>query len=80
MLHKVGPTNHGNSLQASRPRFELSLSRIGCPSPRSGGQYCITVYVGGIPRQRPLPIGDVFEVSAKLVHKGTKLACRPRWR
>jgi acyl-CoA hydrolase len=35
------------------------------------GQYCVTVYVGGIRFYHPIRIGDVVEVHAKLIYTGT---------
>src|SRR3712207_5458762 len=35
------------------------------------GQYCVTVYVGGIRFVEPIRIGDLVEVHAKLIHTGT---------
>ncbi len=34
------------------------------------GQYCVTVYVGGIRFYRPILIGNLVEVQAKLIHTG----------
>lgn len=34
------------------------------------GQYCVTVYVGGIRFYRPVLIGNVVEVHARLVYTG----------
>ena len=34
------------------------------------GQYCVTVYVGGIRFHRPVLIGKMVEVSAKLIYTG----------
>ena len=34
------------------------------------GQYCVTVYVGGIRFHRPVLIGNMVEVGAKLIHTG----------
>ena len=34
------------------------------------GQYCVTVYVGGIRFQRPVLIGNMVEVNAKLIYTG----------
>lgn len=34
------------------------------------GQYCVTVYVGGIRFYRPIHIGNLVEVKAKLIHTG----------
>ena len=34
------------------------------------GQYCVTVYVGGIRFYRPIIIGNVVEVQAKLIYTG----------
>jgi acyl-CoA hydrolase len=34
------------------------------------GQYCVTVYVGGIRFHRPILIGNMVEVSAKLIYTG----------
>ena len=35
------------------------------------GQYCVTVYVGGIRFYQPIKIGDLVEVTAKLIYTGT---------
>lgn len=35
------------------------------------GYYCVTVYIGGIRFYKPIFIGQVVEVHAKLVHSGT---------
>ena len=34
------------------------------------GQYCVTVYVGGISFYKPVLIGNVVEAHARLVHTG----------
>jgi uncharacterized protein (TIGR00369 family) len=34
------------------------------------GQYCVTVYVGGIRFSKPVLIGNVVEAHARLVHTG----------
>jgi acyl-CoA hydrolase len=35
------------------------------------GQYCVTIYVGGIRFYHPIRIGDVVEVQATLIYTGT---------
>ena len=35
------------------------------------GHYCVTVYVGGICFYRPIMIGNVVEVQAKVIYTGT---------
>lgn len=35
------------------------------------GQYCVTVYVGGIRFSQPIHIGELVEVHAKLIYTGT---------
>ncbi len=35
------------------------------------GCTCVTIYVGGIRFYQPIHIGDIVEVSAKLIHTGT---------
>ena len=35
------------------------------------GYYCVTVYVGGIRFHKPIFIGQIVEVNAKVVHTGT---------
>ncbi|MFN8439191.1 MAG: acyl-CoA thioesterase [Caldilineaceae bacterium] len=35
------------------------------------GQYCVTIYVGGIRFFQPILIGDLVEVQAKLIYTGT---------
>jgi len=34
------------------------------------GQYCVTVYVGGIQFYKPVHIGHIVEVNAKLIYTG----------
>jgi acyl-CoA hydrolase len=34
------------------------------------GQYCVTIYVSGIGFYRPVPIGNMVEVRAKLIYTG----------
>jgi acyl-CoA hydrolase len=34
------------------------------------GQYCVTVYVGGIRFYAPIHIGDLVDVRARLIHTG----------
>ena len=34
------------------------------------GMYCVTVYVGGIRFMRPIPIGHIVEVDAKVIYTG----------
>ncbi|HEX2729009.1 MAG TPA: acyl-CoA thioesterase [Rubrobacteraceae bacterium] len=34
------------------------------------GQYCVTVYVGGIRFHKPVLIGNMVEVRARLIHTG----------
>lgn len=35
------------------------------------GQYCVTVYVGGIRFHRPIRIGELVEVTARIILTGT---------
>jgi acyl-CoA hydrolase len=35
------------------------------------GQYCVTVYVGGIRFYQPIHIGDLVELQAMLIYTGT---------
>jgi acyl-CoA hydrolase len=35
------------------------------------GYYCVTVYIGGIRFYKPIFIGQIVEVAAKVVHTGT---------
>ncbi len=35
------------------------------------GQYCVTVYVGGIRFYKPVLIGNIVEVSAQIIYTGT---------
>lgn len=35
------------------------------------GQYCVTVYVGGIRFVNPIHIGDMVEVQARIIYTGT---------
>ncbi|SIO53319.1 acyl-CoA thioesterase [Chitinophaga niabensis] len=34
------------------------------------GQYCVTVYVGGIRFYKPISIGDLVEISASIIYTG----------
>ncbi len=50
------------------------------------GTYCVTVYVGGIRFYRPIAVGSLVELDARLIHTGTTSmhigvdvrACDPR--
>ena len=35
------------------------------------GQYCVTVYVGGIRFYKPIHMGDVVEIECRLIYTGT---------
>ncbi|AWO00691.1 acyl-CoA thioesterase [Chitinophaga alhagiae] len=35
------------------------------------GQYCVTVYVGGIRFYKPIAIGDLVEISASIIYTGS---------
>ncbi|MGX5817738.1 acyl-CoA thioesterase [Chitinophaga lutea] len=35
------------------------------------GQYCVTVYVGGIRFYKPIAIGDLVEIEASIIYTGT---------
>ncbi len=35
------------------------------------GQYCVTVYVGGIRFTNPIPIGSLVQVRARIIYTGT---------
>src|SRR5690349_20561002 len=35
------------------------------------GQYCVTVYVGGIRFHKPIRIGELVEVTARVLYTGT---------
>jgi len=34
------------------------------------GQYCVTIYVGGIRFYKPIAIGDLIEIKAKIIYTG----------
>ena len=34
------------------------------------GTYCVTAYVGDVRFTRPIPVGDIVEARAQLVHTG----------
>jgi len=34
------------------------------------GHYCVTIYVGGIRFYKPVPVGSLVEVEAKVIHTG----------
>jgi uncharacterized protein (TIGR00369 family) len=61
--------NFGGKVHGGAVMKWIDQAGYACAVGRSG-QYCVTVYVGGIRFYKPVLIGNVVEVHAKLVYTG----------
>ena len=68
----AAPTDAGQGGTVSGGRILEWIDKAGfaCAAGWSG-RYCVTAYVGNIDFHRPVQIGDLVEVEARLLHTGT---------
>lgn len=69
-LAEPGDVNFGGKVHGGAVMRWIDQAGYACASAWSG-RYCVTVYVGGIQFQRPISIGQLVEVSARIVKTGS---------
>lgn len=69
-LAEPGDVNFGGKVHGGAVMRWIDQAGYACASAWSG-RYCVTVYVGGIQFQRPISIGQLVEVSARVVKTGS---------
>ena len=62
--------NYGGKVHGGMLMKWIDQAGYACASGWSGS-YCVTAYVGGIGFERPMAIGDLVEVRARIVLTGT---------
>lgn len=68
-LAEPGNVNYGGKVHGGAVMKWIDQAAYACAVGWSG-EYCVTVYVGGIRFYRPIHIGNLVEVRAKLIHTG----------
>jgi uncharacterized protein (TIGR00369 family) len=68
-LAEPGDVNFGGKVHGGAVMRWIDQAGYACAVSWSG-HYCVTVYVGGIRFLRPIMIGHVVEVAAKVIHTG----------
>ena len=69
-LAEPGDVNFGGKVHGGAVMRWIDQAGYACASAWSGC-YCVTVYVGGIQFQRPISIGQLVEVRARVAKTGT---------
>ncbi len=62
--------NFGGKVHGGAVMKWLDQTAFACASSWSG-TYCVTVFVGGIHFVRPIYIGNIVQITAKLIYTGT---------
>ena len=67
----AAPTDagHAGGVGAGKVLEWIDKAAYACAANWSG-TYCVTVYVGDVRFDRPIPVGDIVEAQAQLVHTG----------
>ena len=68
-LAEPGEVNFGGKVHGGAVMKWIDQAGYACAVGWSG-HYCVTVYVGGISFLRPIMIGHMVEVTARLMHTG----------
>ena len=68
-LAEPGDVNFGGKVHGGAVMKWIDQAGYACAVSWSG-HYCVTVYVGGIRFLRPIMIGHLVEVSARIIHTG----------
>ncbi len=68
-LAEPSDVNFGGKVYGGSVMKWIDLAGYSCAVGWSG-QYCVTVYVGGIRFYKPVMIGNLVEVHARLIHTG----------
>lgn len=69
-LAEPGAVNFGGQVHGGIVMQWIDQAGYACAVGWSGS-YCVTVYVGGIQFERPIRIGQLVEVRARILHTGT---------
>jgi acyl-CoA hydrolase len=69
-LAQPGDVNFGGKVHGGSVMKWIDQAGYVCAANWSG-QYCVTVYVGGIRFFKPVAIGDIVEVTAAIIYTGT---------
>lgn len=68
-LAEPGDVNFGGKVHGGAVMKWIDLAAYGCSAAWSG-KYCITAYVGGIRFVKPILVGSMVEVDAKVIYTG----------
>lgn len=68
-LAEPGEVNFGGKVHGGAVMKWIDQAGYACAAGWSG-QYCVTVYVGGIRFFKPIQIGQLVEVQARLIYTG----------
>lgn len=69
-LAEPGDVNFGGNVHGGSVMKWIDQAGYACARHWSGG-YCVTVYVGGIQFLKPIKIGALVEVRAKVIYTGS---------
>jgi len=69
-LAEPGDVNFGGKVHGGAVMKWVDLAAYACSAGWSG-KYCITAYAGGIRFVAPIHVGNLVEVSAKVIYTGT---------
>ncbi len=69
-LAEPGDVNFGGKVHGGAVMRWIDQAGYACAAGWSG-RYCVTAYVGGIKFKRPIAIGDLVEVRARVLMTGT---------
>lgn len=69
-LAEPGDVNFGGNVHGGAVMKWIDQAGYACAAGWAG-TYCVTVYVGGIQFERPVRIGQLVEVEARIVFTGT---------
>ncbi|CAM2969835.1 MULTISPECIES: acyl-CoA thioesterase [Vibrio] len=69
-LAEPGDVNFGGKVHGGAVMKWIDLAAYACSAGWSG-KYCITAYAGGIRFVAPIHVGNLVEVSAKVIYTGT---------
>lgn len=68
-LAEPSDVNFGGKVHGGAAMKWIDLAAYGCAAAWSG-KYCITAYVGGMRFVRPILVGNMVEVEAKVIYTG----------
>ncbi len=68
-LAEPGDVNFGGKVHGGAVMKWIDLAAYACAAGWSG-KYCITAYAGGIRFVKPIHVGNLVEVSAKVIYTG----------